>query len=450
MATCKICGKPFKIIVGNEGGKCPICRRAAREAARQAKYPLCCDQQSLQCLAALPKRIGLAAALLPFLKILAAPFLFIGGIGAAKELLPVLTKGPEYDYALQHIGSYVLLLALVFGILGIGGLLWFLANHFMFEKAPLGDLAKVLFEETVNGKIDRVRTIAKSICIQTEGRESDSLAVSFLRGLAFETLAETSPDEESAQKSSREAIPLLKRAKELGLNTPLLNFLLANSLRIVKANQEAIAVYETYLNMRPSDDGTKKILDTLTTEESQVDIHGTKTDLPKAIQPASKVSAKKGWTRYVPLGVIVAAVVAVVAGGVVTGIENQKEREFIGSLRMVPQNQLGNPSLEGIYSMAGSTLVLLHDFSYYVLVFTAASDLSAVGIRSNPASSTAVIYGRTIYWDSKLSYHVNGRRSTYAEYDYIETGRRDALGRPLYKRGDRTDHYMIEVSKILP
>jgi len=199
------------------------------------------------------------------LKLLAVPFLLIGGIGTGMQLMPVLTKGPEYEHAVEHFGAWMLFLVLALAILGVGGLLWFLAERLMFQKAPLGDLAKTLFEGLGRGKINKVRTIATSICLQTEGRESDSLAIAFVRGLAFDILAETSPNEEMAQLMAQKAIPLFKRLIELGLNTPLLHFLLATSLRISKANQEAIAAYQAYLHLRPADESARKIMEGLRT-----------------------------------------------------------------------------------------------------------------------------------------------------------------------------------------
>ncbi|MDI6763528.1 MAG: tetratricopeptide repeat protein [Thermodesulfobacteriota bacterium] len=226
------------------------------------------DDESIKLLQSLPHRQGIIGSCIPFLKLLAIPFLFIGGIGTFKQLAPVLNKGPEYEYAVEHFGATMLLLLLALAILGVGGLLWFLAERLMFQRAPLGDLAKALLEGIGKGKIDKVRTIARSICLQTEGRESDSLAIAFVRGVAFDILAETSPNEETAREMAQKAIPLFKRLTELGLNTPLLHFLLATSLRILKANQEAIAAYQAYLQMRPGDEGTRKIMDGLSTQKA--------------------------------------------------------------------------------------------------------------------------------------------------------------------------------------
>jgi len=209
------------------------------------------DEESIKILRSLPHRKGIISSCIPFLKLIAVPFLFIGGIGTVKQLAPILTKGPEYEYAVEHFGASMLLLLLALAILGVGGLLWFLAEHFMFEKAPLGDLAKALVEGIERGKPDKVRIIARSICVQTEGRSNSSdplrvqeeLAMVFVRGVAFEILAETSPNEESAREMAQKAILLFKKSKDLGLNTPLLRVLLATSLRIVKADQEAAELW---------------------------------------------------------------------------------------------------------------------------------------------------------------------------------------------------------------
>ena len=247
------------------------------------------DEESIELLKSLPHRQGIISFCLPFMKLVAVPFLVLGGIGTFKQLAPVLTKGPEYEYAVQHFGASMLFLLLALAILGVGGLLWFFAEHLMFEKAPLGDLAKVLLEGMGRGRIDKVRTIARSICLQTEGRSNsietppllrvntsgvqnqesaplrvqEELAMAFARGVAFDILAETSPNEESAREMAQKAIPLFNTSKELGLNTPLLHFLLATSLRIVTANQEAVTVYQTYLHMRPADEDTRKLMQSL-------------------------------------------------------------------------------------------------------------------------------------------------------------------------------------------
>jgi hypothetical protein len=169
---------------------------------------------------------------------------FIGGIGLYASLKQQQLMG----------------LLLAVPILGVGGLLWFLAERAMFEKAPLGDLAMALFEGLGRGKVDKVRTIATSICLKTERAEANSLPMTFARAIAFDILAETSQDEGSAGEMAKEAVPLFRRTKDMGLNTPMLHFLMATSLRIAKFNEDAIAAYQTYLTMRPDDEGSRKIM----------------------------------------------------------------------------------------------------------------------------------------------------------------------------------------------
>lgn len=123
----------------------------------------------------------------------------------------------------------------------------------------------------------------------------------------------------------------------------------------------------------------------------------------------------------------------------ITSSLDTTEGEFTGSLSMVPREQLGYPSLNGTYNTNGTILALLGNGNHYMLVFTAASDLSALAIRSNSDSSTAVINGSPIYWDTSVTYRISGRQSRYS--GYIPLGRQDAQGRDLYDKDTYTVYY---------
>lgn len=62
------------------------------------------------------------------LKGLSIPFLFLGGIGLAKELIPILTHGQEYEHIVKHPGTWLLWLLVAGALLGIGSLLWFISS----------------------------------------------------------------------------------------------------------------------------------------------------------------------------------------------------------------------------------------------------------------------------------------------------------------------------------
>ena len=228
------------------------------------------DQQSLQLMNTLPKRTGSLAAFLPFLKLAAAPFIFLGGIGTFKQIAPVLSRGAEYEYAVQHFGAHIFLLVLALGILGIGGALWRVSEIYTFEKAPLGSLIAVMVEGIAHKKnLSKIRRAALSACREADKIAGDALAVLLAKGLANEILAETSTTLEEAKGYASKAIPLFQQAINKGLNTPLLWFGLATSHRIAEQSKEAIVHYETYLDMRPQDDGTRKIMDGLKTQRPE-------------------------------------------------------------------------------------------------------------------------------------------------------------------------------------
>ncbi len=56
------------------------------------------------------------------------PFLLVGGAGLAVVLSPTLTKGPRYDYVVNHLGSWIIQLLFALLLFGTGVLLRVLAK----------------------------------------------------------------------------------------------------------------------------------------------------------------------------------------------------------------------------------------------------------------------------------------------------------------------------------
>ena len=216
----------------------------------------------------LPRRSAAASGVLTVLKVLAIPLLILGAIGLGKVLLPTLRGGSEYErIAEEHFGAWILMLLMTGGVFAGGGILWFIAQHYTFDKAPLGTLVQFLFEGLATNKdISKLRTIASSICSQTQSDSDESTPRLFARAFAFQVLAETSSEEKESLESAAKATHDFKRLKELDVNTPLVHFGLATSLRIMKENRQAIESYETYLSMRPDDEQTKSIMEDLAME----------------------------------------------------------------------------------------------------------------------------------------------------------------------------------------
>lgn len=218
------------------------------------------DGESLKTLTSLPRRGQSIDSLLTLLKLVARGIIGFGGIGCALFLIPMAKGGSEIN---DHLGKYVMGFAVSAAIAGIGALLQELANRLIFEKAPLGDLAVLMFDGIRRGEIEKVKVIAKGVIAQTERACAGSLPKTFVRAIAFDMLAELSDNDEHARQNAAKAVPLFRDCAELGLHTPLLHFLSATSLRIAGAKQDAITEYEVYLRLRPADDSARKIMQTL-------------------------------------------------------------------------------------------------------------------------------------------------------------------------------------------
>jgi len=218
------------------------------------------DQESLKHVLSLPQRSGIISLVLSLSKLLAIPIVFFGGIGLF-EAIKLADSPARENIAEQHFESWLLSLLLAAGVMGIGGLLWFIHDYFVFDKAPLGSLVSTLFDGLGRAKIDKVREICRAIIKQTDGKDLSPLPILLSRALSFQVSAETASDEKQARLMAKEAIPLYRRALEEGLKTPLVHFGLATSARIEGENDVAINAYTEYLSMRPNDTRTREIME---------------------------------------------------------------------------------------------------------------------------------------------------------------------------------------------
>jgi hypothetical protein len=216
------------------------------------------DEESLKNLLSLPQRNGGISVVLTLSKVLAIALAFLGIIGFFKVIK--LADSPAADnISDQHFGAWLVSLLLAAGVLAMGGLLWFIHDHFVFKKAPLGSLVNVLLDGLGRGEIDKVQKTCHAIIKETASKDLSSLPVLLSRALSFQVSAEAASDEGQARRMAKEAAPLYKQALEAGLKTPLVYFGLATSARIEGNDDAAVDFYKEYLSMRPSDSQTRQI-----------------------------------------------------------------------------------------------------------------------------------------------------------------------------------------------
>lgn len=230
------------------------------------------DQDSLRIFGVLPRRSSSINTVLTLIQLLSIPILVIGAIGLAKVLLPALRETSEYKRIVEEdFVTWILTLLFACGIFAAGGALRFVARYYKFEKAPLGSLVQLLFEElAMNKDASKIRTIAECIYKQTKWDiDYENIPRLFARAFASEVLAETSDENEAARTSAEAGARDYERLEQLGVNTPLLHFGMATCLRIMKENTRAIESYKKYLSMHPDDGQSKSIMEDLIKQSQQ-------------------------------------------------------------------------------------------------------------------------------------------------------------------------------------
>jgi hypothetical protein len=216
------------------------------------------DQESLRCLFSLQQRRKMVSIALSLSKLVAILFVLLGGLVFFREFK---LGDSQYRYHMidHHFWSYSLILLLSISVMGLGGLLWFIHDYFVFDKAPLGSLAVSLFEALGRGKVDKAQRICRAIIKQTNNKDLNQLPILLSRAFSFGVSAESALNEQQAIIMAKEATPLYMQIIEAGLKTPLVYFGLATTARIEGKLDMAIGFYSKYLQMRPNDARTREI-----------------------------------------------------------------------------------------------------------------------------------------------------------------------------------------------
>jgi len=215
------------------------------------------DKESISLLLSMPQRNSTITALLSFLKIIAIPLCFLGFIG----LFSVLK---ENQSAASHLLQWIALLAITVLLIVAGFAIWFTAEYFLFERAPLGELVSSLFQGLSRKKIDKCRRIANSIVNKTNNViQKDDIPPILARAVAYIMLAETSSSKEAAADPCKNSLAVFEHLNRLGLKTPLYHFLRAQAYRMLDIKAEAISSYRCYLSLCPEDKQSHDILNDL-------------------------------------------------------------------------------------------------------------------------------------------------------------------------------------------
>lgn len=220
------------------------------------------DEKTMSILHKLPRK-GNTGFFWNFMHIISYPFIFLGGIGLAKELVPIIMKGPEYEHALNHMGRWLLFLLFAGGILAIGLSLRVIAQHYKLKKSEIGDLVDMLLRMLASGNIEKMRSLANTIDKKTGILPSTDLPLILAKAMSLQFLAETLPTKNEKVVKAKEAIMVLESLENHEIRTPFVYLCTATSFRIIENVHEAISYYKKYLEMCPDDTKTKSILESL-------------------------------------------------------------------------------------------------------------------------------------------------------------------------------------------
>lgn len=223
------------------------------------------DDESLKIIQTLPARPAFLQIILKFLRGFGTVLYVVGGIGIVAIAYNHLTKSNDsFSYLLYLIPLAPLI---------VGYIIKYIANYYLIDNAPLGNLAANLLQYLFQGNLDECSKVAYTI-IYTKKKDMTSIGYYFIIALSYELLAEINEIKSFPVKAKEYAInaiePCLK-LKEKGIKTPFYYYTLANSYRIAEMYQNAIDAYEVYLKFRPTDNKTKEILVELRNKKSKID-----------------------------------------------------------------------------------------------------------------------------------------------------------------------------------
>ena len=127
------------------------------------------------------------------------------------------------------------------------------------------------------------------------------------------------------------------------------------------------------------------------------------------------------------------------------------EIEFVGTLAMISEEQMGYRQFKGNYTVGTARLCLRSQGQNYLLIFDKNSNLTALDGQPSSNSSTLSIEGKSINYNPSASYRVLGQKSSY--YALIPAGQiRMSDGRVVdnYKEDRNSVYHRIVVAKIMP
>jgi len=126
------------------------------------------------------------------------------------------------------------------------------------------------------------------------------------------------------------------------------------------------------------------------------------------------------------------------------------EVELVGTIGMVPEQQMGYINIDGAYNTATEKLALESQGQQYLLVFDEDSDLSALLGEPSADMNAVVIEGKSVKFDRAESYSVMGLKSRYR--GLVPVGTITINGREIdnYKKDKEANYHRIMVHKIIP
>ncbi len=215
------------------------------------------DEKSMNILLSLPARPQILQFLLKILNGLGVLLYFVGGIGIIAIAYNNFTQSGE---SFSYIKYLIPIIPFV-----IGFILKRITKFYLFETAPIGNHAGTMIQYFFKGDIEKCKKIAQKVLTYPQP-EKITEAHLFIKVFATELIAEAHEiysNKDTAKYFAEKAIEISNELKEMGTQTPFFLYLFANSYRMAEKKQEAIDIYTQYLQLRPKDNRTKKIIEEL-------------------------------------------------------------------------------------------------------------------------------------------------------------------------------------------